>query len=143
MATNQLAAATVICIFHSVLHSADYQTFLSAQIKECVVECGLILLGTEICPRVGKYNLVINEGGSKMIKIVNLKEKTQNLPTDNNKSALFMNIIFMLFTSLPRKYTREKEGGPTISVTTSRCWNHLPIKLRTSQSVKYFEECFA
>lgn len=78
-----------------------------------------------------------------MIKIVNLKEKTQNLPTDNNKSALFMNIIFMLFTSLPRKYTREKEGGPTFSVTTSRCWNHLPIKLRTSQSVKYFEECFA
>ena len=92
---------------------------------------------------MGKYNLVINEGGIKIIKILNLKEKTQNLPTDNNKSALFMNIISMLFTFLPRKYTIEKEGGRTFSVTTSRCWNHLPINLRTSQSVKYFEECFA
>ena len=39
------------------------------------------------------------------------------------------------FTILPRKHTREKEGGRTFSVTTSRCWNHLPIKLRTSESV--------
>ena len=39
------------------------------------------------------------------------------------------------FTILPRKYTREKEGGRTFSVTTSKCWNHLAIKLCTSQSV--------
>ena len=40
------------------------------------------------------------------------------------------------FTILPRKYTREKEGGRKFSVTTSRCWNHLPIKLVcTSPSV--------
>ena len=38
------------------------------------------------------------------------------------------------FTILPRKYIREKEGGRTFSVSTSRYWNHLPIKLRTSQS---------
>ena len=38
------------------------------------------------------------------------------------------------FTILPRKYTRKKEGGRTFSVSTSRCWNDLPIKLRTSQS---------
>ena len=38
-------------------------------------------------------------------------------------------------TILPRRYVREKEGGRTFSATTSRCWNHLPLKLRTSQSV--------
>ena len=30
------------------------------------------------------------------------------------------------FIILPRKYTTEKEGGRTFSVTTSICWNHLP-----------------
>ena len=97
MASNQLAAATIICIFHGVLHSADYQASLGAQIKESVVEWGLILLGTEICPRVGKNNLVNQwRRRSGMMKIANWKEKTQNLPTNNSKSALFMNIIFML-----------------------------------------------
>ena len=80
MASNQLAAAAVICIFHGVLHSTDYQATLRAQIKECVGECGLILLGTEIRPWVGKYNLVVNEGGSEMMKIVNLREKLKTCP---------------------------------------------------------------
>ena len=31
-----------------------------------------------------------------MMKIVNLKEKTPNPPTDNNRFARFMNIIFTL-----------------------------------------------
>ena len=39
------------------------------------------------------------------------------------------------FTILPRRCIREKEGGRTFSATTSRCWNHLPLKLLTSQSV--------
>ena len=39
------------------------------------------------------------------------------------------------FTILPRKYTREKEGGPTFSVSTLRCWNNFLIKLHTSQSL--------
>ena len=43
-----------------------------------------------------------------------------------------------VFPLLPRKYTGEKERGCTLSVTTSRCWNHLPIKLRSSQSVNMF-----
>ena len=30
------------------------------------------------------------------------------------------------FIILSRKYTTEKEGGRTFSVTASRCWNHLP-----------------
>ena len=38
-------------------------------------------------------------------------------------------------TILPRGYIREKEGGRTFSATTSRCWNHLPLKQRASQSV--------
>ena len=38
-------------------------------------------------------------------------------------------------TILPRRYIREKEGGRTFSATTSRCWNHLPLKLRACQSV--------
>ncbi|CAH3037959.1 unnamed protein product [Pocillopora meandrina] len=33
------------------------------------------------------------------------------------------------------RYIREKEEGRTFSATTSRCWNHLPLKLRASQSV--------
>ena len=38
-------------------------------------------------------------------------------------------------TISPRRYTTEKEGGRTFSATTSTCWNHLPLKLRASQSV--------
>ena len=38
-------------------------------------------------------------------------------------------------TILPRGYIREKEGGRAFSATTSRCWDHLPLKLRASQSV--------
>ena len=34
---------------------------------------------------------------------------------------------------LAGRYIREKEGGRTFSATTSRCWNHLPLKLRASQ----------
>ena len=52
-------------------------------------------------------------------------------------------------TILPRRYIREKEGGRTFSATTSRCWNHLPLKLRASQSAnnlknasyKHFKSC--
>ena len=29
---------------------------------------------------------------------------------------------------LPRRYNRAKEDGRTFSVTTSKCWNHLPLK---------------
>ena len=36
-------------------------------------------------------------------------------------------------TILPVRYIREKEGSRTFSATTSRCWNHLPLKLRASQ----------
>jgi len=62
-----LAAAAVVCISHGVLHSADYQAFFRAQIKERIGECGLILLGTEICPGMGKYNLVQIEGGHEIM----------------------------------------------------------------------------
>ena len=37
-------------------------------------------------------------------------------------------------TILPRRYIREKEGGRTFSATTSRWWNHLPLKQRASES---------
>ena len=55
------------------------------------------------------------------------------LELDNSQHS--RNTRGAIFTISPRKYTKEKEGGRTFSVTTSRCWNHLPIKLRTSQSV--------
>lgn len=49
---------------------------------------------------------------------------------------------------LHRRYIREKERGCMFSATTSRCWNYLPLKLRTSQSVntlntlhKHFKLC--
>ena len=38
-------------------------------------------------------------------------------------------------TILPRRYIREKEGGRSFSATTSRWWNHLPLKQRASESV--------
>ena len=44
----------------------------------------------------------------------------------------------LILQHLPTRYNRAKEGGRTFSVTTSRCWNHLPIKLRSSQSVDMF-----
>ena len=36
---------------------------------------------------------------------------------------------------LPRRYNRAKEGGRRFSVTNSKCWNHLPLKIRSSSSV--------
>ena len=38
-------------------------------------------------------------------------------------------------TILPVRNIREKEGSRRFSATTSRCWNHLPLKLRASQYV--------
>ena len=35
----------------------------------------------------------------------------------------------------PRRYNRAKEGGRRFSVTNSKCWNHLPLKIRSSSSV--------
>jgi len=44
---------------------------------------------------------------------------------------------------LPRRYIREKKGGRTaFSAITSRCWNHLRLKLRTSQSVSTLKNAF-
>ena len=43
-------------------------------------------------------------------------------------------------TILPVRYIREKEGSRTFSATTSRCWNHLPLKLRASQYVNILNE---
>ena len=39
------------------------------------------------------------------------------------------------FTILPTRFNRAKEGGRTFSVTTTKCWSHLPLKLRASTSV--------
>ena len=36
---------------------------------------------------------------------------------------------------LPRRYNRAKEGGRRFSVTNSKCWNHIPLKIRSSSSV--------
>ena len=46
------------------------------------------------------------------------------------------------FTILPMRCIREKEGGRTFSATTSRRWNHLPLKLRTSKSVNTLKNAF-
>ena len=40
---------------------------------------------------------------------------------------------------LPRRYNRAKEGGRRFSVTNSKCWNHLPLKIRSSSSVNILE----
>ena len=61
--SDQLTATTVICLIHSVIHTADYQALLVTQIgEECIglYECGLILLSTEVCPRCWKYSLKKN-----------------------------------------------------------------------------------
>ena len=52
-----------------------------------------------------------------------------------NNSQCSRNTRGANLTILPRRYIREKEGGRTFSATTSRCWNHLPLRLRASQSV--------
>ena len=39
------------------------------------------------------------------------------------------------FNILPRKFNRVKEGDRTFSITTSKCWNHLLLRIRTSSSV--------
>ena len=39
------------------------------------------------------------------------------------------------YTILPKRFNRAKEGGRTFSATTTKCWNHLPLKLRASSSV--------
>ena len=36
---------------------------------------------------------------------------------------------------LSRGFNRVKEGARNFSVTTSKCWNHLPLRIRTSSSV--------
>ena len=66
-----------------------------------------------------------------------------------NSSQLSRNTRGANLTILPRKYTREKGEGHTFSIITSRCWNHLLLKLRTSQSAntlgnalyKHFKLC--
>ena len=40
---------------------------------------------------------------------------------------------------LPRRFNRVKERGPTFSVTTSKCWNHLPLRIRASSSVNFLK----
>ena len=44
--SDQLAATAIICLVHGILHSSDNQATLGTQIEKCIVECGLILLGT-------------------------------------------------------------------------------------------------
>ena len=39
---------------------------------------------------------------------------------------------------LPRRFNRVKEGDRTFCVTTSICWNHRPLRIRTSASVFFF-----
>ena len=38
------------------------------------------------------------------------------------------------FTILPTRFNRAKEGGRTFSATTTKCCNHLRLKLRASSS---------
>lgn len=38
------------------------------------------------------------------------------------------------------RYVREREGGKTFSVVTSKLWNKLPIKLRSSPSLRVFKK---
>ena len=52
-----------------------------------------------------------------------------------NNSQHNMNTRGANFTILPTRFNRAKEGGRTFSVTTTKCWNHLPLKLRASSSV--------
>ena len=40
---------------------------------------------------------------------------------------------------LPRRFDRVKEGDRTFSVTTSICWNHHPLRIRTSTSVFFLK----
>ena len=53
---------------------------------------------------------------------LNSRQHSRNTPGSN------LNI-------LPRRFNRVKEGGHTFSVTTSKCWNHLPLTIRASSSV--------
>ena len=41
--------------------------------------------------------------------------------------------------TLPARYNWVKEGGRTFSSRTLKCWNHFPLKIRTSQSVNIFK----
>ena len=52
-----------------------------------------------------------------------------------NNSQHNMNTRGANFTILPIRFNRAKEGGCTFSATTTKCWNHLPLKLRASSSV--------
>ena len=40
-------------------------------------------------------------------------------------------------TTLPTRYSRANEGGRTFSVRTSKCGNHLTLKLLAFQSVNF------
>ena len=40
---------------------------------------------------------------------------------------------------LPKGCKRGKEGGRTFSVTISKCWNHLPLKICSSLSINILE----
>ena len=57
MPSNQKTTSTIICIIHGILHSTDSQSSLGTKIEECVDKCGLVLLCTQICPRLGEYHL--------------------------------------------------------------------------------------
>ena len=38
------------------------------------------------------------------------------------------------------RYNRDTEGGKTFLVTTAKLWNSLPIKIRSSTSIKAFKQ---
>ena len=68
-------------------------------------------------------------------RIIGICPAYRNELLELNNSQHSRNTRGANFTILPRNYTREKEGDRMFSVIISRCWNHLPIKLRTSQSM--------
>jgi hypothetical protein len=44
------------------------------------------------------------------------------------------------FSFLPPKINRQTEGGRLFAVSTVKCWNKLPLKIRKSTSVKCFKK---
>ena len=92
---------TCLLLFQATIDVQQHTQHIESNIKRCLMAYKRI---TGICPAY------INE----LIQLNNSQHSR------NTRGANF--------STLPRKYTREKEGGRTFSVSTSRCWNHLPLR---------------
>jgi hypothetical protein len=87
--------------------------YVEADVKRCLVA---YKRSADTCPDYIKDLLILNGDQHKR----------------NTRSALY--------TILPPMYNRVKEGGCTFSVTTAKCWNYLPLKLRTCSSIYIFKK---